>query len=67
MPTQETLAAYWAAPEMATNILVCLNVVGALLLGLLVGYERSYHGCAAGMLTYGLECTASVGLVAIRG
>jgi putative Mg2+ transporter-C (MgtC) family protein len=67
MPTFELLAAYWSIPELATNGLILLNLVGALLLGLLVGYERSYHGRAAGMRTYGLVCMASAGLTIIGG
>lgn len=67
MLTQESLAAYWSAPELNTNIIVCLNVFGAFLLGLLVGYERSYHGRAAGMRTYGLVCMASAALTVIAG
>ncbi|MBI3478931.1 MAG: MgtC/SapB family protein [Nitrosomonadales bacterium] len=63
----ESLAAYWSAPEVATNIVVFLNLLGALLLGLVVGYERSYHGRAAGMRTYGLVCMASAALVVIVG
>jgi len=39
----------------------------ALLLGLMVGYERSYHGRAAGMRTYGLVCMASAALTIIAG
>ena len=35
--------------ELQTNALVLLHLIGALLLGLMVGYERSYHGRAAGM------------------
>lgn len=67
MLMQESLAAYWSAPEVTTNILVFLNLFGALLLGLLVGYERSYHGRAAGMRTYGLVCMASAALTVIAG
>ncbi len=52
---------------MATNIIVFLNIFGALLLGILVGYERSYHGRAAGMRTYGLVSMASAALMAIAG
>ena len=52
---------------MATNGLILLNIVGALLLGLMVGYERSYHGRAAGMRTYGLVCMASCALTLIGG
>ena len=60
-------AAYWSAAAVATNIIVFMNLLGALLLGLLVGYERSYHGRAAGMRTYGLVCMASAALTVIAG
>ncbi len=63
----ETLSTYWSAAAVGTNILVFLNLLGALLLGLLVGYERSYHGRAAGMRTYGLVCMASAALTVIAG
>ncbi|MDB5933436.1 MAG: magnesium transporter MgtC [Massilia sp.] len=67
MPTFDMLAAYWTRPEIATNGLILLNLFGALLLGLLVGYERSYHGRAAGMRTYGIVCMASAALTIIGG
>jgi putative Mg2+ transporter-C (MgtC) family protein len=54
-------------PELAVNIVVFLKLLGALFLGVLVGYERFYHGHAAGMRTYGLVCMASCGLVALSG
>ena len=62
-----TIANYWSAPEVAINLIVFLNVVGALVLGLIVGYERSYHGRAAGMRTYGMVCMAAAALTAIAG
>ena len=62
-----SLSAYWSAPEVATNLIVFLNLFGALLLGLIVGYERSYHGRAAGMRTYGLVCMAAAALTVIAG
>lgn len=65
--TIESLKSYWSASEVATNILVFLNLLGALLLGLIVGYERSFHGRAAGMRTYGLVCMASAALTVIAG
>lgn len=65
--TTETFAAYWSAPEIATNLIIFLNLLGALALGLVVGYERSYHGRAAGMRTYGLVCMASAALTVIAG
>src|SRR5471032_774056 len=67
MPPIEYLFAYWSAHEIATNGVILLNLVGALLLGLMVGYERSYHGRAAGMRTYGLVCMASAALTVIGG
>src|SRR5689334_17356708 len=67
MPTMDFLRAYWTTSELATNGIILLNLLGALALGLLVGYERSYHGRAAGMRTYGLVCMASTGLVVICG
>ncbi|MBS1143631.1 MAG: MgtC/SapB family protein [Proteobacteria bacterium] len=63
----EALASYWSANEIATNIIVFMNLVGALLLGFILGYERSYHGRAAGMRTYGLVCVASCACTVISG
>lgn len=65
--TLKSLGSYWSAAEVGVNIIVFLNLLGALLLGLLVGYERSYHGRAAGMRTYGLVCMASAALTVIAG
>ncbi len=62
-----TLASYWTGAELTTNMIIFLNVLGALLLGLLVGYERSYHGRAAGMRTYGLVCMSSAALTVLAG
>jgi putative Mg2+ transporter-C (MgtC) family protein len=67
LPTLESLAAFWSGPVVATNLIVFLSLFGALLLGLLVGYERSYRGRAAGMRTYGLVCMASAALTVIAG
>jgi putative Mg2+ transporter-C (MgtC) family protein len=59
--------AYWSSNALETNAIVFMNLLGALLLGLMVGYERSYHGRAAGMRTYGLVCMASAALTVIAG
>ena len=67
MLSTEMLQAYWTPLELSTNLVVFLNILGALALGLLVGYERSYHGRAAGMRTYGLVCMASAALTVIGG
>ena len=56
------LSDYWSGSFLAANAFIALNLLGALLLGLLVGYERSYNGRAAGMRTYGLVCMASTAL-----
>ena len=61
------LSDYWSGPLLRTNVLIFMNLGGALALGLLVGYERSYHGRAAGMRTYGLVCMASAALTVVSG
>ncbi|MGO4152103.1 MgtC/SapB family protein [Cupriavidus sp. YAF13] len=58
---------YWSGAFLAANAFIGLNMVGALLLGMLVGYERSYNGRAAGMRTYGLVCMASTALTVFVG
>jgi putative Mg2+ transporter-C (MgtC) family protein len=58
---------YWSGDFLAANAFIGLNLVGALLLGMLVGYERSYNGRAAGMRTYGLVCMASTALTVFVG
>ena len=63
----DLIASYWSKPEIATNLVILLHLAGALLLGLLVGYERSSHGRAAGMRTYGLVCMASCALTILGG
>jgi len=63
----KAVSGFWAASEIAANFVICLNILGALVLGLLVGYERSYRGRAAGMRTYGLVCMASCALTVITG
>jgi putative Mg2+ transporter-C (MgtC) family protein len=62
-----TLEHYWSGTFLAANAFIGLNLVGALVLGMLVGYERSYHGRAAGMRTYGLVCMASTALTVFVG
>lgn len=53
--------------ELAANLFIGVNLVGAVLLGMLVGYERSYQGRAAGMRTYGLVCMAATAATVIVG
>lgn len=66
-PFSTLISGYWNEQEMAANTVILLNIIGALLLGLMVGYERSYRGRAAGMRTYGLVCMASCALTVITG
>lgn len=63
----EMVAGYWSLQEVSVNLIVFANLCGALILGLFVGYERSYHGRAAGMRTYGLVCMASCAMTVIVG
>lgn len=58
---------YWSGDFLGANVFIGVNLVGALLLGMLVGYERSYNGRAAGMRTYGLVCMASTALTVFVG
>lgn len=65
--TAAKLTTYWSTSMVATNVVIFLNLLGALILGLIVGYERTYHGRAAGMRTYGLVCMAAAALTVIAG
>ena len=47
--------------------MITLNLLGGLLLGCVVGYERWYNGRAAGMRTYGLVAMASAAAISIIG
>ncbi|MCU7375187.1 MgtC/SapB family protein [Paucibacter sp. O1-1] len=58
---------YWSGGFLAANAFIGLNLIRALLLGMLVGYERSFNGRAAGMRTYGLVCMASTALTVFIG
>lgn len=49
------------SPDMA----LLLDILVALLLGFLFGYERSYQGRAAGMRTYGLVCAVAAAVTSI--
>ncbi len=60
-------ATYWSAPVVRDNLVICINVFGALLLGIVVGYERTWAGRAAGMRTYGFVCMAAAALTVVVG
>lgn len=67
MLTWEWAIQFWTRQQEFANLAIFLNIFGAMLLGLLVGYERSYHGRAAGMRTYGIVCMASAALTSFSG
>jgi len=62
-----TLYSYWSPALLFTNMLLLFHLIGATAVGLLLGYERSYHGRAAGMRTYALVCVTSTMLTVING
>ncbi|MCC8364638.1 MgtC/SapB family protein [Lysobacter sp. A6] len=62
-----SLPHFWNNPVFQADVSIVLTLLGALGLGMLVGYERSYHGRAAGMRTYGLVCMSSAALVVVVG
>lgn len=63
----EAFASFWTITEIRINLMIIFDIVGALLLGLLVGYERYFHGRAAGMRTFGIVCMASSALTVASG
>ncbi len=63
----DLIQAYWSLPELKVNGLILAHMLGALAAGLVIGYERSYHGRAAGLRTYSLVCMASAGLTVVNG
>jgi putative Mg2+ transporter-C (MgtC) family protein len=60
------LLAYWSPAELAINGIIFLHLLGAGAVGVLIGYERSYHGRAAGIRTYALVCVASALLTVVN-
>jgi putative Mg2+ transporter-C (MgtC) family protein len=56
-----------AGAHTSVNAMILGNILFAFVLGMITGYERSYHGRAAGMRTYGLVCMASAAVTAIAG
>ena len=58
---------YWSSETLVANFTVALSILGSLILGMIVGFERSYQGRAAGVRTYGMVCMASCSIVVISG
>lgn len=67
LPDTPTLLSFWSHENIEGNVLLLMHLIGSMLLGMFVGYERSYHGRAAGMRTFSLVCMASTGIVASFG
>jgi len=61
------LLRYWTAAQWQANVLMLLHLMGAMLLGLILGYERAFHGRAAGMRTYALVCMAACAVTILVG
>jgi putative Mg2+ transporter-C (MgtC) family protein len=64
---REVLLSYWSTAELATNFVILLHLMGAVAVGIIIGYERSYHGRAAGLRTYALVCVGSTLLTVVGG
>lgn len=64
-PLFDNFSSMWAAWRAAPDIALSLDMFLALVLGFLFGYERSYHGRAAGMRTYGLVCMVAAALTSV--
>lgn len=62
----EQLSAYWSGSELFANGVIFLHLLGAVGVGVVLGYERTYHGRAAGMRTYVLVCMTSTALTVIN-
>jgi putative Mg2+ transporter-C (MgtC) family protein len=60
-------ASYWTIERVSVELLIVLNLLGSLVLGSLMGYERSYRGRAAGLRTFGLVSMASCALTIVTG
>lgn len=62
----ELLQSYWSLAEIETNGIILLHLLGALFVGLSLGYERTFHGRAAGMRTYALVCVSTTALTVLN-
>ena len=55
----------WKHLRTVPDLAIMADMGIALFLGFVFGYERSYHGRAAGMRTYGLVCMVAAALVSL--
>ena len=63
----DTFQRYWTPEIIAANASMGAHLLAALILGILVGYERTYKGRAAGMRVFGLVCMAAAALTVFVG
>ncbi len=61
------VAAYWSSDALAINGIILLHLLAALCIGSILGYERSFHGRAAGLRTYAVVCSSSTLLIIVCG
>lgn len=58
---------YWGVEQININIIIFFNLFGSLILGMLLGLERTMSGRAAGLRTYGLVASASCVMTVFAG
>lgn len=63
----ELFNSYWGRDEIVTNFVIFLNLAGSLILGMMLGLERTIRGRAAGLKTYGLVAAASCAMTVFTG
>lgn len=63
----EHLSAWLSPSLLAQNGIIVMHVLVALCVGCVVGYERTFHGRAAGLRTFALVCAAAALLTAATG
>lgn len=58
---------YWSDEQVTANLIIFLNLLGSLILGMALGFERTIRGRAAGLRTYGLVAAASCAMTVFAG
>jgi putative Mg2+ transporter-C (MgtC) family protein len=64
---KELIHNYWSEEQLTTNLIIFMNLTGSLVLGMLLGLERTIRGRAAGLRTYGLVAAASCAMTVFTG
>lgn len=58
---------YWNINQLGVNFLIFFNLLGALILGMILGLERTMQGRAAGIRTYGIVAMGACALTVFTG